>query len=93
MYQHQGSNLFHVDTCGEALRTTHATYSLCPSTHGLRFKGNILFVLDPYALSAPLSPLLPLADCLGLARGDYVKYIEKKSNHVLSPTPRSIGLA
>ena len=77
MYQHQGSNLFHVDIYGEALRTTHATYSLCPSTHGFRFKGNILFVLDPYALSATLGQLLPLVDRLGLTRGGYVKYIEK----------------
>jgi len=77
MYQHQGSNLFHVDICGEALRTTHATYSLCPNTHELRFRGNILLVLDPHALSTPLGPLLSLADRLGLVRGGYVKYIEK----------------
>jgi len=36
-----------------------ATYYTC----------NLLIVLDPCALSAPLGPLLPLADRLGLARG------------------------
>jgi len=66
MYQHQGSNLFHVGALGETLHIIHSTYSLCPSTHRLRFEGNILLVLYPYALSTPLGPLLPVVDCLGL---------------------------
>jgi len=67
MYQYQGSNLFHVGTLGDVLRITHATYSLCPNTHGLRIRGNILLILYPYVLSAPQGPLLPLVDRLGLA--------------------------
>jgi len=77
MYQHQGSNLFYVGTREEVLRNIHAIYTLCPNTHGLRFRENILLVLDPNALSAPLGPLLPLPDRLGLNTRGYVKYIEK----------------
>jgi len=74
MYQHQGSNLFHIGALGEAIRIIHATYPLFPNTHGLRFEGNIFLVLEPYA---PLGPLLPLVDRLGLTKGVAFKYIEK----------------
>jgi len=72
MHQHEGSNLFYVGALGEALRIIHVTYPLCPSTHGLRFEGNILLVL---------CPLLPLTDRLGLTKGVTFKYIEK-SEHI-----------
>ena len=81
MYQHQGPIRF-----TQAPSTRHyASYmqpnSSCPNTHGLRFRENVLLIVDPYALSAPLGPLLPLANSLGLTHEGLHWVYKKELTH------------
>jgi len=60
--------------------------SSCPNTYELRFRENCLLVVDPYALSAPLGPLLPFVDLLGLAHERLREVYRKELTHILSPS-------